>query len=105
ARLRKFIVAAQMELSVILLVSAGLLVRSFIHLQNVDVGYDTNNLFTAQLSLPRGRYQNAVSRDALSGQLLDRFANRPGVAAATQAFLAPPNSFGFTGFGLEIRGA
>ena len=67
ARVRKLLVAAQMALSVILLVSAGLLVRSFIHLQNVDVGFDTANLFTAQLSLPRGRYQAPASRDCFVG--------------------------------------
>jgi len=105
ARVRKFLVAAQMALSVILLVSAGLLVRSFINLQNVDVGFDTKNLFTAQLSLPRGRYQAPASRDALSEQLLDRLANLPSVAAVTQTFLAPPNALSITGFGLEIRGA
>jgi putative ABC transport system permease protein len=105
ARVRKFLVAAQMALSVILLVSAGLLMRSFIHLQNTDVGFDTKNLFTAQLSLPRGRYQTPTSRDALSQQLLERLANLPSAAAVTQAFLAPPNALGFSGFGLEIRGA
>ena len=52
--MRKLLVAAQMALSVVLLVSAGLLVRSVIYLQNVDVGFDTHNLFTAQLTLPRG---------------------------------------------------
>ncbi len=105
ARVRKFLVAAQMALSVVLLVSAGLLVRSFIHLQNVDVGFDTENLFTAQLSLPRGRYQTPVSRDALSEQLLDRLGNLPGVTAVTQALLAPPNSLSMSGFMFEIRGA
>jgi predicted permease len=104
ARIRKFLVAAQMALSVILLVSAGLLVRSFIHLQNIDVGYDTKNLFTAQLSLPRGRYQTPASRDALSEQLLERLANLPSVAAVTQALLSPPNALSISGFGLEIRG-
>ena len=71
-RLRKLLVAAQMAMSVVLLVSAGLLVRSFIHLQNVDVGFDTKNLFTAQLSLPRGRYQEAASREVFAEQLLER---------------------------------
>jgi putative ABC transport system permease protein len=103
-RVRKLLVAAQMALSVILLVSAGLLVRSFINLQNVDVGFDTTNLFTAQLSLPRGRYQTPPSRDALSEQLLGRLANLPGVAAVTQAFLPPPTAVGFAGGMLEIRG-
>ena len=80
-RLRKLLVAAQMGMSVVLLVGAGLLVRSFVHLQNVDVGFDTQNLFTAQLTLPRGRYQEAASREALSEQLArarSSFAGRRG---------------------------
>ncbi len=105
ARVRKLLVAAQMALSVILLVSAGLLVRSFIHLQNVEVGFDTENLFTAQLSLPRGRYQTPASRDALSEQLLDRVGSLPNVAAVTQAYLPPPLSISMPVRTLEIRGA
>jgi putative ABC transport system permease protein len=104
ARVRKFLVAAQMALSVILLVSAGLLVRTFIHLQDFDVGFDTKNLFTANLALPRGRYQTPASRDALAEQLFARVGNVPGVAAVTQAFMTPPNSMSMSGFGLEIPG-
>jgi predicted permease len=104
ARARKVLVAAQMAISVVLLVSAGLLVRSFVHLQNVDVGFDTQNLFSAQLSLPRGRYQTPASRDTLSEQLLERVGSLPSVAAVTQAFMAPPNTMTMSGFNLEIRG-
>jgi putative ABC transport system permease protein len=96
-RLRKALVAAQVAMSVVLLVSAGLLVRSFFHLQQVDVGFDTNNLFTAQLSLPRARYRETTSREVLSEQLLDRIRSSPGVAAVTQAFLMPPDYIGFVG--------
>jgi len=103
-RLRKLLVAAQMAMSVVLLVSAGLLVRSVIYLQNVDVGFDTKNLFTAQLTLPRGRYQEVASRDALAEQLLDRARSSPGIAAITQALLGPPNALSFVGIGFEIRG-
>jgi putative ABC transport system permease protein len=105
ARVRKLLVVAQMALSVILLVGAGLLVRSFVHLQNVDVGYDTENLFTARLSLPRGRYSTPAAREALSQQLLERAASQPGVAAVTQVWLAPPDALSMSGGRMiEIRG-
>jgi putative ABC transport system permease protein len=96
------LVGAQMAISVVLLVSAGLLVRSVVYLQSVDVGFDTNNLFAAELALPRGRYQEPASLDALADQLLDRIRSMRGVAAATQAFVSPPNYV--RGAGFEIRG-
>jgi putative ABC transport system permease protein len=92
ARMRKLLVAAQMALSVVLLVSAGLLVRSVIYLQNVDVGFDTRNLFTAQLTLPRGRYGEGATRNVLSEQLIERVRSSAGVAAVTQAAFGPPNN-------------
>jgi putative ABC transport system permease protein len=85
-------------------VSAGLLVRSVIYLQNVDVGFDTKGLFTAQLTLPRGRYQEATSREVLLEQLLARLGSSPGIAAVTQALFAPPSFMRMSGFPLEIRG-
>jgi putative ABC transport system permease protein len=103
ASVRKLLVAAQMALSVVLLISAGLLVRSFVNLQNVDVGFDTQNLFSAQLSLPRARYEQPASRDVLAEQLLESVRSLPGVAAATQAYVVPP--LYLTGGGdFEIRG-
>jgi putative ABC transport system permease protein len=104
-RLRKLLVVAQMAMSVVLLVSAGLLVRSVMYLQNVDLGFDTNNLFAAQLTMPRGRYQEAASRDVLLEQLFDRLRASPGVASVTQASYAPPNFMSFIGGEFEIRGA
>ncbi|HJR69940.1 MAG TPA: ADOP family duplicated permease, partial [Gammaproteobacteria bacterium] len=103
-RLRKLLVGAQMAMSVVLLVSAGLLIRSVVNLQNVDVGFDTENLFSAQFSLPRSKYQTPTSRDLLADQLLDRIRASPGVAAATQAFLPPPGIMSTTGVDFEIRG-
>jgi putative ABC transport system permease protein len=100
ARLRKLLVAAQMALSVVLLVSAGLLIRSFIHLQNVELGYDPENLFSAELSLPSSKYQSQ-SRDVLVEQLLDRIRSSPGVAAVTEVFFPPPLTMGLN-FGTDI---
>ncbi len=102
-RLRKLLVAAQMALSVVLLVSAGLLVRSVVYLERVDVGFRTENLFAAQLSMPRGRYQEPASRDAIAEELIERVRVLPGIAGVTQAYVAP--SGGLWGGGtLEIRG-
>ncbi|HEX5049277.1 MAG TPA: ABC transporter permease [Gammaproteobacteria bacterium] len=103
ARIRKLLVAAQMAFSVILLVSAGLLVRSVIYLENVNVGFDTHNLLSAQLALPRARYDTPANRDVLSEQILERVAALPSVAGVTQSFIAPPR-YAVTGGVLEIRG-
>jgi putative ABC transport system permease protein len=103
-RLRKLLVVAQMAMSVVLLVSAGLLVRSVIHLQNVDLGFDTKNLLTAQLTMPRGRYQEGTSRDVLLEQLFARLRSSPGVAAVTQALSAPPGFVSLIAGEFEIRG-
>jgi putative ABC transport system permease protein len=103
-RLRKLLVAAQMALSVVLLVSAGLLVRSVVYLQNVDVGFDTKGLFTAELTLPRGRYQEPASREGLLEQLLARLRSSPGIAAATQAIVGPPRYAMVSGSDLDVRG-
>ncbi len=104
AHLRKLLVAAQMTLSVVLLISAGLLIRSVIYLQHIDVGYDTNNLFTVQLTLPPARYQAVTSRELLVERLLERVRSLPSVAAATRAFQAPPYFAGSTN-PIELRGA
>jgi putative ABC transport system permease protein len=103
-RVRKVLVIAQMAMSVVLLVSAGLLVRSVINMQNVELGFDADKLFSAQLSLPRSKYETPASRDVLAEQLLDGIRSSPGVAAATQAFVPPPNQVSSTGSSFAIRG-
>jgi putative ABC transport system permease protein len=105
-RLRKLLVAAQMAISVVLLVSAGLLIRSFIQLQSAEIGFDAENLFSVQLSMPRAKYQTPTSRELFAEQLLERIRSSPGVATATQVLSAPPNGVTFVGSGgFEIRGA
>jgi predicted permease len=103
-RLRKLFVTVQMALSVILLVGAGLLVRSVAYLYQVDAGYDTSHLFSVQLSLPRAKYQTPTSRELVAEDLLERVRLLPGVAAATRAHQAPPYYSGWAG-PIEVRGA
>ena len=103
-RLRKVLVAAQMGISVVLLVSAGLLIRSFVNLQNVEIGFDAENLFSAEIRLPRGKYQTGTSRDVLAEQLLDRLRSSPGITAVTRVLVPPPNVMTMIGPNFEIRG-
>ena len=62
ARLREWLVAAQVGLSVTLLIVAGLLIASFVRLDLVERGYDASNVLTAEVSLPAGAYPDRDTR-------------------------------------------
>ncbi|HJU66455.1 MAG TPA: ABC transporter permease, partial [Gemmatimonadaceae bacterium] len=103
-RMRRVLVGAQVVLVVVLLTGAGLLIRSFIELQRVDLGFRPDNLLTARVSLPQARYQEPPQRLAFFESLLDRLRAIPGVTsvgAISDIFLdALPNS---TNFSIEGR--
>ena len=90
---RQAIVTAQIALSVLLLVGAGLLVRSFSRLQQRSFGFETHSVVTAQLVLPRDRYASAQQSGAFLDQLVENVAALPGVASA-----AAVNTLPLTGF-------
>ena len=90
---RQAIVTAQIALSVLLLVGAGLLVRSFSRLQQRSFGFETDNVITAQLVLPRDRYASAEQTGGFLDQLIENVAALPGVASA-----AAVNTLPLTGF-------
>ena len=79
---RSTLVVLEMALSVVLLISAGLTIRSFLALQKVDLGYRPENVVTAEIDLPQTRYTTLEQRNQLAQQLLDRIASFPGVQAA-----------------------
>ena len=79
ARLRGALVIAQAALSVALLTSAGLMIRTFFALTHVDLGFDPSHTLRARLALPRG-YSDA-RRAAFSGQVLEAVRGLPGVAS------------------------
>lgn len=99
SRLRSGLMVAQVALSVILLVGAGLLVRSFRQLQSIDVGYDPANVAMVQLNLPSARYQGVAPQQQFYETLLPELARNPAIRAAAASSLAPTRpwqTFGYT---------
>jgi putative ABC transport system permease protein len=76
---RNLLIVAEVALSVVLLVGAGLLIRSFLALQRVDPGYDVSDVLTFELSMPSGMYQGGAARRAFFRDLTDRLEALPGV--------------------------
>jgi predicted permease len=77
---RSILVVCQVSLAFVLLIGAGLLTLSFVRLLSVSPGFQTQNVQTAQIALPRSRYDDdARIRNFMAG-LLDRLRSIPGVA-------------------------
>jgi putative ABC transport system permease protein len=79
-RLRSALMVSEVALALVLLIGAGLLVRSFVKLLNVDPGYQAEDLLTARLSLPP-RYRDNLQRVQFYEQVVQRLAELPGVAS------------------------
>jgi putative ABC transport system permease protein len=80
--MRHTVVASQIALSVLLLVGAGLLVRSFVRLQDRSFGFVTSDVVTAQLQLPRDRFRSPAQTAMFLNQLVAALAAVPGVQSA-----------------------
>ncbi|HLK63661.1 MAG TPA: ABC transporter permease [Bryobacteraceae bacterium] len=78
-RLRNLLVVGEMALAVILLVGAGLLVRTFVALVNVDLGIDPHNVLTMLVRLPPYKYSSPQQQATFFEEMLQRFASTPGV--------------------------
>ena len=76
------LIAAQIALALLLLVAAGLLVRSFVRAQSVDLGFAPHGVLTTTLSLPNERYDRAERRALFVEELLGRVRAHPGVRGA-----------------------
>ena len=87
---------SEVALSVALLIGAGLLMRSFARLQEVDPGFSVSGLMTARVNLPANAYPNAASRRAFYERFLDDLRGRAGIEAAAISS-GPPLSGDFTG--------
>jgi len=86
---RRIMVVAEVALGVVLLVGAGLLIRSFSYLVSQRPGFDGTNVKTATLSLQDARYRDAERVNQLFTQTLERMRSAPGVQNAAVALTLP----------------
>ena len=89
SRLRALLVTAEIALSVVLLLGAGLLMRSFVNIQGVDPGFEPRGVLTMRLTLPRERYPGEAA-NAFFDRLVERVSTLPGVRAVAAASQYPP---------------
>jgi putative ABC transport system permease protein len=97
-RLRTTLVLAEVSVALVLLIAAGLLIRSFTALVDVDPGFVADNVLTVQLNLPEARYAEEEARSAFYHQLFERLHEVPGVEQAAGVFPMP-----LTGSGYMLR--
>src|SRR5213083_1892150 len=82
-RFRKFLIGAQVALSVTLLAGAALLITSFVRLSQQSIGYRADNLWIGFVTLPQARYPDDSSRERFAEQTLAALRNTPGIESAT----------------------
>src|SRR3984893_10953960 len=78
-RARSFLAVAEISLAMVLLVTAGLLLRSFARLTSVSPGFDAQHIVKADISLPQFKYSTPQQRAAFSEELLARIQSDPGL--------------------------
>jgi predicted permease len=102
-RLQNSLVIAQTAVGLVLLIGAGLLIRSFVRVLQVDPGFDRRNVLTASLDLPQNRYSHDKQIEFYQ-DLLPRLRSMPGVVSASAGWPLPlsPTGIGIT-FDIEER--
>ncbi len=81
-RLREFLVVAEVAISLVLLIGAGLLINSFLRLRNVDPGFRSDNLLTMRIVLPQPKYEEMERRSAFYTDLINRVQSLAGIRSA-----------------------
>lgn len=79
ARIRGLLVVSEVALSLVLLIGAGLMLRTLLQLGKVQPGFDAEHVLTASLTVPGGRYTTAAAQNAFFDQILRQVRSLPGV--------------------------
>jgi putative ABC transport system permease protein len=102
-RLRSLLVVSEVALSLVLLVGAGLLIKSFVRLLSVDKGFDPRQVLALDLSLPESKYPEPPQQAQFFQQVLERVSALPGVEGAASVNDIPLGDGGTNG-GVQIEG-
>lgn len=103
-RLRGLLVIAEIGIAGVLMISAALMVKSFMQLQNVDPGFDASNVLTFQISLPQSKYIDDPKSSNFYKQLQERLKGLPGVESVSGTTVLPMDgTSNYTSFTIEGR--
>ena len=103
-RLRNALVVSEIALAVVLLASAGLLIKSFIRLQQVDRGFNTDNILTMVIRLPDARYPEDAQLVTFFNQAMERVRQLPTVKSAGMINFLPLYGGLGSNTGFKIKG-
>ena len=102
-RFRQFLVVFQVSMAVMLVIGAGLLIKSFWRLQGVDPGFKAERVLSAGVNLPASRYAQPTDINNFFTQLHERISAIPGVESAAIAYDPPLQSNWVDSFEIEGR--
>jgi predicted permease len=102
-KMRSLLVAAEMALALVLLVGSGLLIRTFLAMRAVDLGFDMHNVLTMEISLSDEKYQKTAALAELARSSIDRIRTIPGVEYATAGCCMPLGAVPITPFVIAGR--
>ena len=101
-RLRSALVVSEIAMTLVLLICAGLLIRTVSRLRNVNTGFNANNILAMNIGLPQAKYPKPENVIAFNKEIVERITALPGVkAAGTTSVL--PLSDNFDGRGLAVE--
>ena len=88
-RIGGILIVSEVALSFVLLACAGLLIKSFMHLRDIDPGFQADNVLAMRLSLPPGKYRTGEERVQVYQQLIAQVKALPGVQSASAVLSLP----------------
>jgi predicted permease len=103
SRLRAMLVVAELALSLVLMIGAGLLIRSYRALEGTDLGFDERGVLTMRISLPATKYAAPATRETFYASLLGRVAALPGVRVVGSGQGIPFSGWDVQG-GMDVEG-